>query len=263
MFKRTISFISTAAMVASMALPMVTHATVTNSFNAGSLIKGSRPAVYYFAENGKRYVFPNEKTYFSWYKNFNGVIEIPDNVLSTIPIGGNVTYRPGVKMVKITTDPKVYAVDRGGILRWVATEQLAKTLYNINWANQIDDIPDAFFINYRIGTAINTAEEFTPVDVTNQTSTISMDKGFDESIAAISIGNTNTGFVPSTITIKRGATVTWTNQDSATHRVVGSGFESPVLKYGETYQRTFNQTGSFEYTGGTGDSMTGAINVVP
>jgi len=261
MFKRFISLTSTVAMLAGVAMPLASQAAVTTAFDAGSLIKASGPAVYYFAENGKRYVFPNEKTYFTWYANFDEVVQIPDNLLYAIHIGGNVTYRPGKKMVKITTDPKVYVVDRGAILRHVGSEQLAQTFYNINWKNQIDDVPDAFFTNYTVGNAITTSNEYKPADVMALTSTISMDKGFDETMAAVSIGNSMTGFVPATMTIKKGATVTWTNQDSATHSVKSDGFSSDNLSYNQSYTHKFSQTGSFQYYDGLHTSAVGTINV--
>ncbi len=122
---------------------------------AGTLIKGSLAAVYYCGSDGKRYVFVNDKAYFSWYADFSSVIKVSDTVLASITIGGNVTYRPGTKMVKITSDPKVYAVSRGGILRWVATEAIANSLYGATWNQQIDDVPDSFFVNYTIGSPIS------------------------------------------------------------------------------------------------------------
>lgn len=259
--KRIISLFAAVAMLAGTFMPVGSQAAVTSSFNPGSLIKGSGQAVYYFAENGKRFVFPNEKTYFTWYTNFDTVLQIPDTLLYAIPIGGNVTYRPGKKMVKITTDPKVYVVDTGGYLRHVTTEQLAQTFYNINWKNQIDDVPDAFFTNYKIGNAITTSAEYKPADVITNTTTISQDKGFDDSIAAVSIGNTMTGYVPSSMTVKKGTTVTWTNQDSATHSVISDTFQSGNLSYNQSYSHTFNTTGSFEYHCGLHASMVGTINV--
>ena len=126
----------------------------------GDLIKASGPAVYYFHENGTRYVFPNEKTYFTWYQGFSTVKTITDLELAAIQLGGNVTYRPGVRLVKISTDPKVYAVS-GKTLRWVQSETLAKTLYGDAWATtQVDDIPDAYFSDYGIGEAINEAADY-------------------------------------------------------------------------------------------------------
>lgn len=260
MINKLIAAFSSFAMIASMMMPMAAKA---ESFNPGSLIKGkSYSAVYYYAEDGKRYVFPNEKTYFTWYENFDNVVVIDDRTLGTIPIGGNVTYRPGVKMVKITTDPTVYAVDKGGVLRAIGSEQIAETLYNINWNQRIDDLPDPFFINYKMGSAIDTSSEFKPADVTNATKTISENMNFSDDAAAISIGDTMAGFVPSSITVKVGTTVTWTNQDSKPHTVKGEGFQSGTLEYKDSYQRAFNQAGSFEYRDSFNEGMVGTINVV-
>src|SRR5690242_776251 len=127
---------------------------------SGTLIKGSLPAVYYCGADGKRYVFTNDKNYFTWYSDFSGVQIISDADLASIQIGGNVTYRPGVKMVKIQTDPKVYAISHGGVLRPIASEAVATALYGATWNKQIDDISDAFFTNYSVGSAINAGSDY-------------------------------------------------------------------------------------------------------
>jgi len=121
---------------------------------AGTLIKGSLSAVYYCGEDGKRYVFVNERVYFTWYLDFSQVKVISDADLAQIPLGGNITYRPGAKLVKSQTNPKVYAVARGGVLRWLDSEAVAARLYGANWNEMIDYIPDAFFVNYTIGDPI-------------------------------------------------------------------------------------------------------------
>ena len=59
-------------------------------------------------------------------------------------------------MVKITTDPKTYAVEPGGILRWIKNEDIAEKLYGPEWYLRIDDVPDVFFINYAQGDPIET-----------------------------------------------------------------------------------------------------------
>jgi len=104
---------------------------------SGSLIKGSLPAVYYCGSDGKRYVFTNDKAYSTWYSDFSSVMTISDADLASIQIGGNVTYRPGVKMLKITSDPKVYAVAHGGTLRHVPSEACAVSLYGSTWNKMI------------------------------------------------------------------------------------------------------------------------------
>ena len=133
------------------ALALISESTCLS----GSLVKlaGSQ-ALYYCGADGKRYVFPNDKTYFTWYKNFDDVIEISAEVMAGLPLGGNVTYRPGEKMIKIQTDPKVYAVAKNGTLRWIRSAETAALLYGDDWNKKVDDVPDSFFFSYKIGDPI-------------------------------------------------------------------------------------------------------------
>ena len=133
---------------------LVVTTGITANCNSGSLIKGSLPAVYYCGADGKRYVFTTSRVYFTWYADFSQVRIMNDAQLASIPLGGNATYRPGVKMVKAQSDPKIYTVVRGGILRWISTEAKAKELYGADWNKMVDYIPDAFFVDYKIGTPI-------------------------------------------------------------------------------------------------------------
>lgn len=149
----TLSTVLSSAGVGAFAIPsMASAATLMN----GDLIKASGPAVYYYF-NSKRYVFPNEPTYKSWFSDFSGVRTISDSELSSVMIGGNITVRAGTKLVKITTDPKVYAVTAGGVLHWVESESVATALYGSAWASRVIDVSDAFFVNYSIGSSVPTA----------------------------------------------------------------------------------------------------------
>jgi len=263
MTKKLLGVAASASMLLTTLMPQASFAATTTAFSPGDLIKGSIDTVYYFGPDGHRYVFPNSKTYFTWYKDFSTVKTIPDGQLGTIPLGRtNVTYRPGYKMIKITTDPKVYVVDQGGILRWVASEQLANTLYGLNWQDQIDDVPDAYFTNYKVGTPIQTASDYKPSDVMTQTTTIAIDKQFDNTAAAVSIGSVDNNFVPTTMTVKVGTTVTWTNNDVMPHTVTGAAFDSGDIKAGGTYSRRFTTAGSFDYHCAIHPTMQGTINVV-
>ena len=124
----------------------------------GSLIKiAADPAVYYFGSDGKRYVFPNQAAYKTWYADFSGIQTVSAAELAAIPIGGNVRARPGTRLVKIATVPKVFAVEPGGVLRWIADEAVAAALYGPNWNQRVDDVPDPFFVNYVEGSALNAA----------------------------------------------------------------------------------------------------------
>ncbi|MBI4457398.1 hypothetical protein HY633_00350 [Candidatus Uhrbacteria bacterium] len=161
---------------------------------AGTLVKSPTlsAAVYYVGGDGKRYVFPNEKTYKTWYADFSQVVTITPAELTALGIGGNVTYKPGAKMVKITTDPKVYAVGKGGALRWVTSEAVAVALYGSAWNTKIDDVPDAFFTNYKTGTDITSSGDFSPAGESSQATSINDDKGL--------VGQAGTGSLAASLT---------------------------------------------------------------
>lgn len=136
----------------------------------GSLIKtacanGAAPddpckAVYYYGGDGKRHAFPNERVYFSWYAGFDAVETVAASFMASLPLGANVTYRPGVKMVKFLTLDKAYVVGLGGELRWVTSEEVARALYGQSWNLLIDDIADTFYTDYRFGADVAAASAF-------------------------------------------------------------------------------------------------------
>lgn len=144
-----------------------------SSVQAGDLIKSSEnSAVYYYGADGKRHAFPNERVYKSWYVDFSGVKTISASELADITLGKNVTYKPGVKMIKLQTVPKVYAIGRGGVLRWVQSEELARSLYGADWNKKIDDVSDALFTDYMEGSVISSASDFSPSGETASVSLI-------------------------------------------------------------------------------------------
>ncbi|MBP7006308.1 putative Ig domain-containing protein [Patescibacteria group bacterium] len=106
--------------------------------------------VYYIGADGRRHAFPNSQVYFTWFPNFTAVRTIGSADLATIPLGANITYRPGIRLVKFLSDPRVYLVDRSRVLRWIKTGADAQAIYGSNWALNVDDISDAFFVDYRV-----------------------------------------------------------------------------------------------------------------
>lgn len=142
----------------------------------------SDTAVYYYAANGKRYVFSNEKVYFSWYPDFSKVKIIPINQMSLIPIGGNITYRPGSRLVKFQTDPKTYLVTRGGVLRWAKTEAVARGWFGAHWNQYVDDITEAFYVNYTFGQPVENTLDLDIEIVRANTVSIDQDKGINQTM---------------------------------------------------------------------------------
>lgn len=138
------------AMVLTMAGVTKVHAAAPNM----SLIKGPNSKAVYYLNNGKRFVFPNEKTYKTWYSDFSGVMVVSQSELESYPLGGNVTYRMGTRLVKIESVPAVYAVGANRTLHQISSEAEAIKMYGANWAKMVDDVPDAFFTNYTVGSAL-------------------------------------------------------------------------------------------------------------
>jgi hypothetical protein len=138
-------FLRSALLISLFATPLATFAAMPTE---GTLVKASQPAVYY-VYGGMRYAFPNEAVFRSWYDDFGSVQTISDEALAAFTLGGNVTFRPGTSLVKITTDPKVYAVE-GRNLYWVKDEMMAMLVFGANWAQLVNDVPDAFFTDYVI-----------------------------------------------------------------------------------------------------------------
>jgi hypothetical protein len=193
----------------------------TSALQSGSVIKDSNANVYYYGADGKRYVFPTENTYKTWYITFNVVVEIGDELMGGIPIGGSVTYKPGVKLVKITTDPKVYYVDKEGTLRWVTSESLATNLWGSSWNKIIDDVSDSLFVNYKMGSPLENPE-LTPVPVDysiNQDKSLSDQPELPTSeISNIALtGNVsgttaNLNWTTTNVTADQGFKVVWSSQ---------------------------------------------------
>jgi hypothetical protein len=129
-----------------------------SSVEIGQLVKRADiSAVYFIDQDNRRHAFPNEATYFSWYTAFSDIQIISADTLASIPLGNNVTVRPGTNLIKIQSDPKVYAVEPYGVIRWVSSEQIANKLYGSTWNTKIVDVDVSFFVNYQVGANIESA----------------------------------------------------------------------------------------------------------
>ena len=73
----------------------------------------------------------------------------------------------------------------------------------------------------------------------------------------------NFSFQPSSLTIKAGDTVVWTNQDPTDHTVTADdgSFGSPHVPSGGTFASTFTHAGTYAYHCSIHASMTGTVTV--
>jgi plastocyanin len=83
--------------------------------------------------------------------------------------------------------------------------------------------------------------------------------------AANTVSIENFAFMPPDTTVKKGTTVTWTNNDSTAHTVTEMdgqpGPNSGNLNPGAKYTFTFNQTGTFKYRCDIHTYMLGTVTV--
>lgn len=156
-------------------------------------------SVYYMGVDGKRYVFPTESVYKSWYTDFRGVAEVSAQEMGDIPIGGNVFAKPG-QLIKVQTDKRVYAVSAGGVLREVKSESVARTIWGKDWNKQVTDMPEAFFVNYMIGDPISTGSEYSLPDERGRARSISEDRELPRRI--LGGGVPNVGRIGEALTTK-------------------------------------------------------------
>ncbi len=125
---------------------------VTQKEISGKLVKLDGSSTVYLVQDGKRLAFPNQKIYESWFgKDFSAVTKVTPEELSSYTLTRNVQYKPG-SLLKIPSIPKVYLVADNGVLKWITTEEKFKALgFSFN---QVQDLPESFFVGYEIGSDI-------------------------------------------------------------------------------------------------------------
>lgn len=90
-------------------------------------------------------------------------------------------------------------------------------------------------------------------------------------VAQIKVAITPSGFMPQTITVKAGESVTWVNEDSVSHQVNSALHPThqvypplnsvDLLKAGESKSLAFPDAGSFKYHDHLNPSLTGTVVV--
>ncbi len=163
-----------ATLASSGGLPAGTLVKIADDHNPATQIDS---AVYYVGSDGKRHAFPTAKIYGSWYADFSSVQIVTIAQMAALPLGANVRYKPGVRLVKFTTVPTVYAVSAGGSLRAIGSEAVAAALYGAQWNTMVDDLSDVLFGNYSFGADVVSATDYDPVAERAGTTTIDQEQG--------------------------------------------------------------------------------------
>lgn len=131
----------------------------------GSLIMGETlDWIYWYGYDGQRYAFPNQDVLKSWFPTFNEkqVQKITDRQLASITLVRNMFYKPGSRLIKISSDPKIYAVGQNGLIHWIYPESVIQELYGPNWKTNLVTVKDVYFVDYRVGERITNSANFNP-----------------------------------------------------------------------------------------------------
>lgn len=124
-----------------------------SDYGVGALLKvGSKgAAVYQIGSDGKKYVYPDQKTFETWHDDFSKVIAVSLDVLDKYSDGGSVTFQPGTKLITHRNTSKVYAVGKDGEVFYIPNEATARKFYGNEWYKIVVDIdPGVFALNYKI-----------------------------------------------------------------------------------------------------------------
>ncbi len=122
-------------------------------------------ATVYALDDDDRRAFINESTYFTYYDSFDSIETVEDSDLSNYSLSDLVLPKAGVVLVKIQSDPRVYALEENPddpykpLLREIASEEIVIEMYGSDWADYVIDIEPTFFTHFGTGDALEEIEE--------------------------------------------------------------------------------------------------------
>jgi hypothetical protein len=116
------------------------------------------------ADGTIRHPFPaQDDALRSWSFLTNNPTPLSDADLAQHPLGSPVLMRPGFAPVKVASLDQWFAVGRGGVLRPITNNTALTQLYPSASSLPPLTIGIAQYTNYRIGTAIVSAQDFSPI----------------------------------------------------------------------------------------------------
>ncbi|HLD28498.1 MAG TPA: chitobiase/beta-hexosaminidase C-terminal domain-containing protein [Patescibacteria group bacterium] len=135
-----------------------TTSNIRKSFHRGRLVKLSdSTAIYHIASDGKRRLFSNAATFWTWYTGSWSDIDlevITRDEFDAYGIGQNVTVRPGSKLIRFKNSNVIYAIGDG--------DQLCRqySLYNNDWINSALVIQPGFESDYTRNTTCDVSSHY-------------------------------------------------------------------------------------------------------
>ncbi|MDQ7814460.1 MAG: Ig-like domain-containing protein [Patescibacteria group bacterium] len=120
----------------------------------GNPVTQEDSTVWYIGVDCFRHPFPYSKVYFTWYKDYTAVKVVPKTDFLSFAIGSDVTVRPGLGLLKMKNDPRIFVVSRPRQLRWIRSPQAAVDIFGARWDAKIVELPEEFYGDYVQGTSV-------------------------------------------------------------------------------------------------------------
>lgn len=125
---------------------------VNTTLKPGDVIRGEHfSTIYLVTENMERRPFWNEQIFFTWGYTWSEVLWVTDATLPMMALGEPIMPKHGTVLVKIQSNPKVYAIEEGNVLRWLSDEETATVLYGDSWNQYIIDVEPTIFARFTFG----------------------------------------------------------------------------------------------------------------
>jgi hypothetical protein len=144
---------------------LVGNAVGTQRVSGRLVTLGFGQAVYLATSEGKRYVFPSEGQFYSWYRDFSSLQVLSAEEIAAMPLSGSVLY-PSRTLLKTSSSPAVYAVGSDGRLHWVTDGLVLTMMYGNDWNRQVRDISASFITSYMMGLPVHNQSGYYSIAVT-------------------------------------------------------------------------------------------------
>lgn len=128
---------------------------------------------YYIGRDGRRHAFPHPSVIDSWYRSgLPRVRTLTSEEIQMIPLGANVTYRPGASILQFES-ASMYVVAGPKTVRLLVDAQAAASLYGPNWVNRLAGLSDAHFADYHLSQELPVSgpSDFNPSALENSVTT--------------------------------------------------------------------------------------------
>lgn len=140
------------------------------TYQNGDLLTSPQHTSVYEYKDGKRHGFVNAEVFHTWYADFSKVKTISVSELEAIELGTPMPVKENTKLIKFPLNPKTYAVTSYATIQHIPDEETAIALFGANWASNIIELPEIYFLFYTKGPALEQQEA--PIEPPETTSVL-------------------------------------------------------------------------------------------